>query len=178
MEKHTRHNSTDIAGFTLLELLIVIAIMGIIVAFSLPDITEWLVSQKIHAASQSLQKSLEWAEGYAIRSGNPVTVTVSPSATGCSWVVSPVTSTVLENVPSVQEDIYQGKYPNTTCAVSSGVSSFSIYPTGLVVNSLGQIVDSDITFSVLGNNPGKYGFWLIQMSGAGGLRDCAQLAFL
>ncbi|MBN2135682.1 MAG: prepilin-type N-terminal cleavage/methylation domain-containing protein [Acidobacteria bacterium] len=62
------------AGFTLVELLIVIAIIGIITALSVPGIIEWLKIRRIHDSAISLASTLENVKAYAGKMRRPMVV--------------------------------------------------------------------------------------------------------
>jgi len=167
-------------GFTLVELLIIIAVLGILAAIAVPQFNIWLVRARIQAASGHLQQDLAWAEGYAIRSGYPVQVQIqSGGATGCSWTLTPAAPNVSQAVPQMTAAAFASRYPNTSCNVLTGASTSSIVnigPTGMVYTAGGTITGAAVTFGSGGNNAANYGYWLVQLSGAGNLRNCATSA--
>src|SRR5688572_801034 len=69
-------------GFTLAEILIVMAIIGIIAAFGMPAMSKLLVTQGVRAAAYDLFADLIYARSEAIARGATVTVT---STSGASW---------------------------------------------------------------------------------------------
>ncbi|MGD9662003.1 MAG: Tfp pilus assembly protein FimT/FimU [Porticoccaceae bacterium] len=161
-------------GFTLVELMILIAIMAIVAAVAIPQFNIWMVRARIQGASGHLQQDLAWAQGYAIRSGYPVQVTVaSGGATGCSWTITPAAPNVSQSVPQMPASAFASRYPNTVCNVVLTGSTFSITPTGMVYGSAGTVTSANVTFGTVGNDAASYGYWLVQLSGAGNLRNCA-----
>lgn len=77
-------------GVTLIELLIGIAILGILLAMGLPSYAAWLQSTQIRTAAESIQNGLNLARGEAVRRNTAVSFTV----TGNNWnvaVVNPAT---------------------------------------------------------------------------------------
>ncbi len=170
--KHGRMRGSAM-GFTLVELMILIAIMAIVAAVAIPQFNIWMIRARIQGASGHLQQDIAWAQGYAIRSGYPVSVTISSGgATGCSWTVTPVAPNVSQPVPQMPANAFTSRYPNTVCNVLTG-GTFSITPTGMVYGSTGTVTSANVTFGTLGNNAASYGYWLVQLSGAGNLRNCA-----
>jgi len=61
-------------GFTLLEILVALAIMGILAALTGPNLLAWLNSNKVQEATDSIQSALEDAQRQAIRLGRICTI--------------------------------------------------------------------------------------------------------
>ena len=61
-------------GFTLLEILVALAIAGILAALTGPNLLAWLNSNKVQEATDSIQSALEDAQGQAIRLGRICTI--------------------------------------------------------------------------------------------------------
>ncbi|MFM2028597.1 MAG: hypothetical protein RLZZ339_3314 [Cyanobacteriota bacterium] len=61
-------------GFTLLEILVALAITGVLAALTLPNLLAWLNSNKVQEATDSIQSALEDAQGQAIRLGRICTI--------------------------------------------------------------------------------------------------------
>ncbi|SOD69768.1 type IV fimbrial biogenesis protein FimT [Alysiella filiformis DSM 16848] len=61
-------------GFTLTELLIVVAIMGIMAAFATPSLTKFIASTRITNRAEQLANLLRFAKGEAVRLNAPVVV--------------------------------------------------------------------------------------------------------
>ncbi|EGQ63334.1 pilin signal sequence domain protein, partial [Acidithiobacillus sp. GGI-221] len=154
---------TDAVGFTLIELMITIAVAAIILAVAIPDVSIWMVRARIQAAAGKLQQDINWAKGYAIRSGYPVNVSVQGGGgSACAWTISPTATGVLQNVPGMTPVQYASQYQNIPCTVLTG-GTFSVTPTGMVQNPAGTITSANIEFQAGGNNPAEYGYWLIQV---------------
>ena len=61
-------------GFTLLEILVALAITGILAALTGPNLSAWLNSNKVKEATDSIQLALEDAQRQAIRRGRNCTI--------------------------------------------------------------------------------------------------------
>jgi len=70
-------------GFTLLEILVALAITGILAALTGPNLSAWLNSNKVKEATDSIQLALEDAQRQAIRRGRSCTINfTNPTGTG------------------------------------------------------------------------------------------------
>lgn len=70
-----KHNN---AGFTLVELMIVIAIIVILSAIAVPNMIGWREQAKLRGASENLRGDLQWAKIRAIRDHDLVAVVFEP----------------------------------------------------------------------------------------------------
>lgn len=61
-------------GFTLLEILIALAIAGILAALTLPNLLAWLNSNRVQEATDAIQSALRDAQKQAIRRGRSCTI--------------------------------------------------------------------------------------------------------
>ncbi len=91
---------TGSAGFTLIELMIGITILGILTAFALPNYSQWIANTRVRTAATGLQNGLMLAKAEAVARNakvqlvmtntDPVAAnvgTVVASTTGKSWMV-------------------------------------------------------------------------------------------
>ena len=91
---------TGSAGFTLIELMIAITILGILTAFALPNYSQWIANTRVRTAATGLQNGLMLAKAEAVARNAKVQLVmtntdptaanvnmVTASATGKSWMV-------------------------------------------------------------------------------------------
>ncbi len=74
-----------LAGFTLIELMVVIAIVAIMASLATPAFTEMLQRNRLSAASSALQVSLSLARSEAVKRGADARVTVAANTTAGVW---------------------------------------------------------------------------------------------
>lgn len=79
-------------GFTLLEILVALAIMGILAALTLPNLSAWLNSNKVQQATDAIQLALEDAQRQAIRRERICTINFTNPAGTNSTVYSQITT--------------------------------------------------------------------------------------
>jgi type IV fimbrial biogenesis protein FimT len=96
-----RRTAPPSKGFTLIELAVVMAVVGLMLATAMPSVSDWLRNIRIRNQAESIQNGLQRARTEAVRRNQPVTFwlvsltnsavlnnSCSVSATGSSWVVS------------------------------------------------------------------------------------------
>lgn len=82
-------------GFTLVELMVTLAVVGILAAVAVPAMTSLIAGNRLAGASSELTSSLQLARSEAIRRNAQVTICASSNGTTCSastdwsrWIVT------------------------------------------------------------------------------------------
>jgi prepilin-type N-terminal cleavage/methylation domain-containing protein len=115
-------------GFTLLEILVALAITGILAALTLPNLLAWLNSNRVQEATDSIQSALQDAQKQAMRRGRICTINFT-NGTGTS--------------PTVYSQI---RASEAGCLVATNTNAGSL--------SLPQEVFMVTNFPTLGSSPG------------------------
>lgn len=83
-------------GFSLIELMVAIAVFGTLVMLGLPTLTTWMQNSQIRTAADAIQNGLQVARGEAVRRNTTVRFHLTDTAdnscatsvSGTNWVVS------------------------------------------------------------------------------------------
>jgi prepilin-type N-terminal cleavage/methylation domain-containing protein len=75
----------DDAGFTLLEMLVVIGLMSLIAMIVVPDVQHELALMQLRETASTLEANLRVVRSDALRSDQPVTFSLSSDGRGYGW---------------------------------------------------------------------------------------------
>jgi len=71
------------AGFTLMELLLAIAVLAILTTLALPAFTQFIANNRLAAEANELVASFQYARSEAVKRGLPVQICSSADGTAC-----------------------------------------------------------------------------------------------
>ncbi len=127
-------------GFTLIELMVGIAIISMLLLFMIPSMAAWMQSSQIRSATESIQGALQLARAEAVRRNTPVEMVLTSVAGGgasTDWVVRCVTSSVTCPGVGQIETFIQARVaaegaPNATVTVNPAMSAIVFTGTGRI----------------------------------------------
>lgn len=139
LTRHAKPAATP-RGFTLIEVLIAMVVMGVLISLAGPSFFEWLQNSQIRAAADAMQNGLQIARGNAISRNLPVQLSVGP---GSGWTVAEAASGTV-----IQTRVHEEGTPNVginATPVGSALITFS--PLGAVTaNSDGSASVTQMDF--------------------------------
>ncbi len=141
-------------GFSLVELMIVVALIGILSAFAIPSYRDWIQNTRIRTTAESIQNGLQKAKAEALRKNARVIFTLANNA---SWTIGCVTPVAADNngdgladCPAVIESANAAEASgNISISTDSGNLAITFTNLGIRVPALAanefQIVSVDMT---------------------------------
>lgn len=115
-------------GFTLVELLITVAVVATLTLLALPSFNQWIANTKIRSTTESVLAGFQLARAEAVRLNRGVRMTLNADT---SWTVAEVLSgTVIQARPA-----NEGTDSNTTMTVTPGTA------TTVDFNGLGRVAN-------------------------------------
>lgn len=127
-------------GFTLIELMITLAVFGVLAALSVPSLTDWMANTRVRSVAETLQNGLRQAQTEAVTRSRQVAfvltaaspaLSATPSATGTSWYV--------QALPLNESDETTGTYVQGDSTARQQLVSISGV-AALCFNSVGRLV--------------------------------------
>jgi prepilin-type N-terminal cleavage/methylation domain-containing protein len=130
-------------GFSLIELMVAIVVLGLLIGFSVPSYQTYALTQKLRGTSENLMQTINLQRSRAMATGQSVTINFNTGAPA-GWTVM---SANRQN---------QTTLPN-------GITYASANPTSLTLTRDGQVSNSGLV--VFQNRTGTQDTVSIQLSG-------------
>lgn len=156
-------------GFSLVELIIVIAIIGIVSTFAFPSFSQWTQDAKIRTVAETLQNSMRLAQTEAVKNSTRVSffltnaqpsATASASGNGLNWGLRTV-----NNPTMIQSGVLAAQGGNLAITTSPDTPAITF-------NSIGRLVGSVTAVNYRITGPGLSRNLNVQVSTSGGIRMC------
>jgi type IV fimbrial biogenesis protein FimT len=95
---------SSVSGFTLTELMVVLAVAAILATMAVPSFKSLVQSQRLKNAGFELYSSLALARNEAIKRNSDVTMATTTNANGeLSWVITAFDGTVIRNQDFIKD---------------------------------------------------------------------------
>lgn len=114
---NSRKNIFRQAGFSLVELVVVVAIIGIAASIGAPSYRAWIQNTKIRTATESIFNGVQKARAEALMRNTPVKFTLGANS---AWTVQCVTAALCPDLPGgVVETRSNSEGGTSTVAIAS-----------------------------------------------------------
>ena len=113
------------AGFTIIEVLITIVVLGVLIAMAVPTFGEWLQNQQLRAAADASLNGLQVARSEAIRRNLPVQIAFAPPLSGWQVTEQPPVLTFIQG-----RDANEGSPNAQLTAAPGGATTVTFTPLG------------------------------------------------
>ena len=148
-------------GFTLVELLISVAIMAILSAVALPNFSAWLANSQIRSVSEALQNDLRLAQSEAVKRNRIVALVLTNStpttASPGSTAATPARNWVIYALPLQNSDEGAASAAGSTRMVkaftqeNNSRTQVSLAARVVCFNSMGRLVTQTTGIADAGN---------------------------
>ncbi|MHB1512026.1 MAG: pilus assembly FimT family protein [Acidiferrobacter sp.] len=166
-------------GFTLVEVMVVIALIAIATAVAVPDLSTWFVNARTRDAAGLFQENLQWGRAYALKSDQQLDMNVTAlGAAGCTWsfTLAPAGGSVV-GAPLMTTLTYKKRFGGISCSAGVGATfPLVLMPDGTVMapppNGGAPVITNGYLAFATVSDTAKFATWLVKYYGAGELRSC------
>lgn len=137
-------------GFTLVELMVGLAIVAIAMVLGIPTLNQFLDSSRLKAAATSFSSGLQYARSQAVARNEPVlfSAEMNGAALSAGWSVATV---------AAPATVLQARSRNEGAATRVNIAANAAF-TGVRFNGLGAATFVDGAGAVVAANPGAFAF--------------------
>jgi len=144
------HTPKHARGFTLIELMVTLAVLAILTMIALPSFRDTIRRNRVNSASNALLADLNYARTEAIDRGQVVTMCPSSNASSCtsggtSWGAGWMTYSYPAGAASSNAAYAAGNIQLRTATVQNGVSIWAAQSTYPSFGQQGQLKPSSPT---------------------------------
>jgi type IV fimbrial biogenesis protein FimT len=159
-------------GFSLIELMVAISVLGIIFAYAMPSFSAWVQDSKTRTIAESLKNGIRLAQTEAVNKGRQVAffvTNVQPSAnaaatvTGSNWGVRVVVPTQADASGYIQGGVLSGE--GGSVVVTADIAEIRFNSIGRLTNSA-----SLVNYNIV-NSKGTRSLRVV-VSSSGSVRMC------
>jgi type IV fimbrial biogenesis protein FimT len=113
------------AGFTIIEVMVTVAVLGVLISMAVPTFGAWLQGQQLRGAAEASINGLQVARSEAIRRNLPVQIVFNPPTTGWAVTEQPPISTFVQG-----RDANEGSPNAQLQATPGGATTVTFTPLG------------------------------------------------
>jgi type IV fimbrial biogenesis protein FimT len=144
-------------GFSLIELLVTLAILAVLVMLGAPSFAQWISNTHIRNAAESIQNGLRRARNEASQRGTNVrfelTAAGSPDWTICQLATNAAATATCGAITPIEKFAAKGGAGNVVIYGSASVATLATLATQIATTTA---ANSGVTFNALGR-PAGYG---------------------